>query len=168
MPAGREFIKHEFDEAIEMQKNIVSSAKELAGAHPLASSRAALKELQPTVEAQLETLESFGALFDAKGKKEDVVKGMETLMKKMLSKATEKDAEDSDVYEAHAVLLGLLRKQQDSAPAVYAIAQEREDRKLAAAARKMKRELDAGTKTLQEELAKFAVHIAKQPDKKES
>ena len=74
--------------------------------------------------------------------------------------------EESEAYEAHAVLLSLHRKQQDSAPAVVKIAEELGDKKMAAAGRKMKRELDASTKELGELLADFAVRIVKQPDKK--
>ena len=167
MPAGRPFIKHEFDEAIEIQKVIVQSGQELAEAHPVPAARSALQKLGPIAEQHLETLESFGALFNAKGKKEDVVKGMESLMKKVLTKAKEKGKEEeSEAYEAHAVLLSLHRKQQDSAPAVVKIAEDRGDKKMAAAGRKMKRELDAATKELGELLADFAVRIANQPDKK--
>ena len=167
MPAGRSFIKHEFDEAIEIQRNIVESGKELAEAHPVPAARTALKELGPIAEQHLETLESFGALFNARGKKEDVVKGMEGLMKKVLTKAKEKGREEeSEAYEAHAVLLSLHRKQQDSAPAVIKIAEEMGDKKLATAGRKMKRELDSATKQLSELLSDFAVRIATQPDKK--
>ena len=167
MPAGRPFIKHEFDEAIEIQRNIVESGRELAEAHPVPAARTALKEMGPIAEQHLETLESFGALFDARGKKEDVVKGMEGLMKKVLTKAKEKGKEEeSEAYEAHAVLLSLHRKQQDSAPAVVKIAEELGDKKMAAAGRKMKRELDVATKELGELLADFAVRIVKQPDKK--
>ena len=167
MPAGRPFIKHEFDEAIEIQRNIVESGRELAEAHPVPAARTALKEMGPIAEQHLETLESFGALFDARGKKEDVVKGMEGLMKKVLTKAKEKGKEEeSEAYEAHAVLLNLKRKQQDSASAMVKIAEELGDKKMAAAGRKMKRELDAATKELGELLADFAVRIVKQPDKK--
>ena len=167
MPAGRPFIKHEFDEAIEIQRNIVESGKELASVHPVPAARTALKELGPVAEQHLETLESFGALFNARGKKEDVVKGMEGLMKKVLTKAKEKGKEEeSEAYEAHAVLLSLHRKQQDSAPAVVKIAEELGDKKMAAAGRKMKRELDSATKQLSEVLSDFAVRIATQPDKK--
>jgi len=167
MPAGKDFIKHEFDEAIAIQQIIIESGKELSTAHPVAAARAALKELQPTAEQQLETLQSFGALFGAKGKKEDVVKGMESLMKKVLTKAKEKGKEEeSEAYEAHAVLLSLFRKQQDSAPAMQKIAEDRDDAKMATAARKMKRELDAATKQLSELLADFAVRIANQPESK--
>ena len=167
MPAGKEFIKHEFDEGIEIQKNIVEAGKELAGVHPVPAAREALKALQPVAEQQLETLQSYGALFGAKGKKEEVVRGMESLMKKVLTNAKEKGKEEeSEAYEAHAVLLSLHRKQQDSAPAMVKIAEELGDKKMAAAGRKMKRELDASTKQLGELLSDFAVRIAKQPEEK--
>ena len=167
MPAGKPFIKHEFDEAIEIQKNIVEAGQELAKVHPVPAARTALKEMGPIAEQHLETLQSFGALFNAKGKKEDVVKGMENLMNKVLTKAKEKGKEEeSEAYEAHAVLLSLHRKQQDSAPAVVKIAEELGDKRMATAGRKMKRELDAATKELSELLADFAVRIATQEDKK--
>jgi phosphoglycolate phosphatase-like HAD superfamily hydrolase len=167
MPSGKDFIKHEFDEAIAIQQCIVESGKELSQVHPVPAARTALKELQPIAEQHLETLQSFGANFGAKGKKEDVVKGMEGLMNKVLTSAKEKGKEEeSEVYEAHAVLLSLFRKQQDSAPAVKKIATELGDRKLVIAANKMKRELDAATKQLNELLGDFAVRIATQPEKK--
>jgi hypothetical protein len=167
MPAGRDFIKHEFDEAIEIQRAIVESGKELAAAHPVPAARTALKELGPIAEQQLETLESFGALFNARGKKEDVVKGMQNLMTKVLTKAVEKgQEEESEAYEAHAVLLSLHRKQQDSAPAVIKIAEELGDTQMATAGRKTKRELDAATTHLGELLSDYAVRIATQPDNK--
>ncbi len=167
MPAGREFIKHEFDEATAIQQCIVESGRELSAAHPVPAARTALQELQPIAEQHLETLQSFGATFGARGKKEEVVRGMEGLMKKVLASAKEKGKEEeSEAYEAHAVLLSLFRKQQDSAPAIKKIATELGDRKLAAAAGTMKRELDAATKRLNELLGDFAVRIASQPEKK--
>ncbi|HET7767664.1 MAG TPA: hypothetical protein VFN74_02745 [Chloroflexota bacterium] len=167
MPAGKPFIKHEFDEAIEIQKTIILAGEELAKAHPVAEARTALKELAPIAEQHLETLQSFGAHFNARGKKEDVVKGMENLMNKVLTKAKEKGKEEeSEAYEAHAVLLSLHRKQQDAAPAVIKIAEELGDKRLATAGRKMKRELDSSTKQLSELLSDFAVRIATQEDKK--
>src|SRR5688500_16058134 len=125
MPAGRPFIKHEFDEAIEIQRNIVESGKELAAVHPVPAARTALKELGPVAEQHLETREDFGALFTARGKTEDVVKSMEGIMKKVLTKAKGNGKEEeSEAYGAHAVLLSLRRKQLDSAPAVVKIAEE--------------------------------------------
>jgi hypothetical protein len=162
MPAGKEFIKHEFDEAISIQKTLVESARELSQAHPVPAARTALQEMLPEGEAHLEALQSFGALFGARGKKEVVVRGMAGLMEKTLANAKEHKEEESEAYEAHAVLLSLKRKQQDSSVSLIRIAEELGDRKLATAARKMQRELSASSKKLNDLLADFAVRIAKQ------
>ena len=37
MPSGTEFIKHEFDEAIAIQRSIVDSGKALSTSHPVAA-----------------------------------------------------------------------------------------------------------------------------------
>jgi hypothetical protein len=164
MPAGTAFIKHEFDEAISIQRAAIEAARALSESHPVPEARSALKEMLPIGEQHLQTLESFGALFDAKGKQEDVARGMGSLMQKTLSKAQEGGAEESEAYEAHAVLLSLKRKQQDSAGSMIRLAEELGDRKMAAAARKMQRELNAATNRLNDLLADFAVRIASQGD----
>ncbi|HEV2124303.1 MAG TPA: hypothetical protein VGW38_16220 [Chloroflexota bacterium] len=164
MPAGTDFVKHEFDEAISIQRSFVEAARELSGSHPVPESRAAIKALLPKGEEHLKTLESFGALFDARGKKEDVARGMESLMQKTLRKATEQQAEESEAYEAHAVLLTLARKQQDSASSMIRIATEAKDSKMGKAARAIQRDLNATTKQLADLLGEFAVRIASQGD----
>src|SRR5919202_6045498 len=146
MPAGTAFIKHEFDEAISIQQAAVEAARALSEAHPVPEARTAIKEMLPTGEEHLQTLQSFGALFDAKGKQEDVARGMASLMQKTLGKAKEGGAEESEAYEAHAVLLSLKRKQQDSTVSLVRLADELGNRKMATAGRKMQRELNAATK----------------------
>ena len=81
-----------------------------------------------------------------------------------LAKATEEEPEESDVYEAHAVLLSLKRKQLDSAGGMLRTSTERDDAKAAAAHRKHQRELKTATEKLSESLAEFAVRIATQAD----
>jgi hypothetical protein len=164
MPTGTAFIKHEFDEAISIQQAMVEATRELARAHPMTEARDALKRLLPIEEDQLQVLQSFGALFDARGKQEDVARAMTGLMDRTLKKAGTADAEESEAYEAHAVLLSLVRKQQDSTASLITLAGEMQDRKLAAGARKMRRELTAATKDLGAQLASFAVRIASRGD----
>jgi hypothetical protein len=164
MPAGTAFVKHEFDEAISIQKTVVEAARALSEAHPVPGARTAIKEMLPIGEEHLQTLQSFGALFDSRGKQEDVARGMSSLMQKTLAKAQEGGAEESEAYEAHAVLLSLARKQQDSTASLILLAEKVDDRTLATAARKLQRELNASTKQLNELLADFAVRIAAQGD----
>ena len=166
MPAGTEFIKHEYDEGIAIQEAIVAAAGELGDAHPVPAAKELITEQLTTDRRQLAELRALGAVHGAKGKKEDVARGMSSLMTKTLGKATTKDAEESDAYEAHAVLLSLKRKQLDSAGGMLQTATERGDEKAAAAHRKHQRELKAATEKLSESLGEFAVRIATQPSEK--
>ncbi|MGI8423563.1 MAG: hypothetical protein ACR2NO_05550 [Chloroflexota bacterium] len=166
MPAGEEFIKHEYDEGISIQKTIVAAAEKLAERHSRPDGRRVIKSQLTVDRKQLEDLETLGALHKARGKKEDVAKGMDTLMTKVLTKGTAKDREDSDVYEAHAVLLSLKRKQLDSSGGMLKTSTAMGDNKAAAIHRRHHRELTSATRELSESLAEFAVVIAEQPAEK--
>jgi len=166
MPAGAEFIKHEYDEGIAIQQTIVAAAEELGKTHPVASAKELIQAQLEVDRRHLTELETLGATHGAKGKKEDVARGMSTLMTKTLEKATTKEREESDVYEAHAVLLSLKRKQLDSAGGMLKTSTERGDTTAAAAHGKHHRELKTATQALSESLASFAVRIAEQPTKK--
>jgi hypothetical protein len=74
--------------------------------------------------------------------------------------AAKAGSEESEAYEAHAVLLNLKRKQQDSADAMIKIARDRKDADLRDAATKMKREIKASADGLAKSLADFAARIA--------
>jgi hypothetical protein len=159
-------IKHEYDEGIAIQEAIVAAGEELADAHPVSAAQELLTEQLKTDERQLEELRGLGAVHGAKGKKEDVARGMGSLMTKTLGKATTKEAEESDAYEAHAVLLSLKRKQLDSAGGMLRTSTARGDEKAAVVHRKHQRELKTATEKLSESLAEFAVRIAGQASEK--
>jgi hypothetical protein len=157
MPSGTEFITHEFDEAIAIQTTIVATGKQLAQKHPVAAVKRQLTAAGKVDQRHLDQLVKFGKPFGAKGKREEVAEALSSLAEETSQKA---DAEESEAYEAHAVLLNLKRKQQDSADAVIKIARDRKDTDLRDAATKMKREIKAGADELGKSLADFAVQIA--------
>jgi hypothetical protein len=157
MPAGTEFIKHEFDEAIAFQQTVVETGEILGRKHPVADAKKLLKSQLATDKRHLATLQKFGKPFGATGKREEVVEAMAGLAEETRAKA---EAEESEAYEAHAVLLTLKRKQQDSADAIVKIARDRKDTDLRDAAMEMKKEIKAGADELGKSLADFAVRIA--------
>ena len=114
MPEGQEFIRHEFDEAIAVQRTIVNAELQLAQTHPIAEAKALLKTAATESKRWLTSSRTPGASSEPTGKAEEVAQGIADLATETLKKATE-SGEDSDYYEAHAVLLNAKRKQQDSA-----------------------------------------------------
>jgi hypothetical protein len=157
MPSGTEFIKHEFDEAIAIQTTIVETGTQLASKHPVAAVQRQLKSAGKVDQRHLDQLKKFGAAYGAQGKREEVAEALSTLAEETSAKA---DSEESEAYEAHAVLLNLKRKQQDSADAVIKIARQEKNAELREAAKTMKREIKAGADDLGKSLADFAVQIA--------
>lgn len=157
MPSGTEFIKHEFDEAIAIQSAIVQVGETLAEKHPVATVRRQLKSAGKVDQRHLKELQKFGKAYGAAGKREEVAGALAELAEETSAKA---DAEESEAYEAHAVLLNLKRKQQDSADAVVKIARKEKNAELRDAAMKMKREIKASADELGKSLADFAVEIA--------
>lgn len=157
MPSGTEFIKHEFDEAIAIQRSIVESAKALSTAHPVADAKRQIKADLRADEKHLRQLEKFGKPWGATGKREDVAESLGDLASETAKKAGD---DESEAYEAHAVLLNLKRKQQDSADAVVKIARDRKETELRDAAMAMKKEVKASADALAKSLADFAVRIA--------
>ncbi len=166
MPAGAAFIKHEYDEGIAIQQIIVAAAEKLSTQHPVPDAKQAITAQLEVDRRQLKELQELGAAHGAKGKTEDVVEGMGDLMTKTLEKATEKGREESDVYEAHAVLLSLKRKQLDSAGGMIKTATDRGDKEAVTAHRTHERELKAATQELADSLASFAVRIQNLPTEK--
>ena len=156
---GEEFITHEFDEAIAVQQSIVEAETTLSTKHPLGSAKRALKASLADDEAFLEQLRTLGKEHDATGKVEDVAGGLKKLMEETLDTATT-EGEDSDFYEAHAVLLNLKRKQMDSAGGMLKVARAQKDTELRDAAVAFERAQKATSKTLAAELATYAVQIA--------
>ena len=157
MPSGTEFIKHEFDEAIAIQQSIVESGKALSTSHPVAEVKRQLKSGLKVDEQHLTKLQKFGRPYGAVGKREEVAEALGSLADETSQKA---GSEESEAYEAHAVLLNLKRKQQDSADAVIKIARDRKETELRDAATKMKKEIKASADELAKSLADFAVRIA--------
>ena len=154
---GRDFIKHEFDEAISIQSAMVETARALADAHPEPAARRLIKGMVRDDERQLRQLEELGKQYGASGKFEDVATSLRDLARATTKSASEAE---SEAYEAHAVLLTLKRKQQDSAGAVLKIARALKDTDTRDAARTMLRETKAAAQALASSLADFAVVIA--------
>jgi hypothetical protein len=157
MPSGRKFITHEFDEAIAIQRAIIDSEKALSSSHPMAKVKRRLKADLRADRRHLDKLLAFGQTFDATGKREEVADALASLADETAKKAG--DAA-SEAYEAHAVLLTLKRKQQDSADALIKIARELGDRDLKLAVTTMKREVKRSGDALGKQLAAFALQIA--------
>jgi len=157
MPSGTEFIKHEFDEAIAIQQSIIESGKALSASHPVANVKRQLASDLKVDQQHLSQLQKFGKPYGATGKREEVAEALGSLADETAQKA---GSEKSEAYEAHAVLLNLKRKQQDSADAVIKIARDRKETELRDAAMKMKKEIKASADALAKSLANFAVDIA--------
>jgi di/tripeptidase len=157
MPSGTEFIKHEFDEAIAIQQSIVDSATKLSTSHPVGEVKRQIQADMRVDERHLRDLQKFGRPFGAAGKREEVAQALGSLADETSAKASD---DESEAYEAHAVLLNLKRKQQDSADAMVKIARDRKDTELRDAATKMKKEIKASADGLGKSLAAFAVRIA--------
>jgi hypothetical protein len=156
---GEEFITHEFDEAIAIQEAIVEAETTLSTKHPVSTAKTAIKDSLTDDRALLGQLRTLGKKHDATGKVEDVAGGLKELMEETLGTATDA-GEDSDFYEAHAVLLNLKRKQMDSAGGMLAIARETKDPDLRDMASEFLRAQKASSQTLADELADYAVKIA--------
>jgi len=157
MPAGTEFITHEFDEAIAIQQSIRDAGTKLSRSHPVPAVKRQLTADLKVDERHLAELQKFGKPFGAVGKREEVAEALGSLADETSRKA---DSEESEAYEAHAVLLNLKRKQQDSADAMIKIARDRKDTDLRDSTMKMKKEIKASADALGKSLADFAVQIA--------
>ena len=154
---GDEFITHEFDEAIAIQQAIVDGAEKLTTAHSRAASKRLIKAALREDEKFLRELRRLGKKHDATGKVEGVALALKELMDETAQSAAEAPSES---YEAHAVLINLKRKQQDSAGAMLKIAREQKDTELRTAATAFGRATKASAQELADDLALFAVEIA--------
>ncbi|HEX5829319.1 MAG TPA: hypothetical protein VFY23_17455 [Candidatus Limnocylindrales bacterium] len=154
---GEAFIQHEFDEAIAVQRAIVEAERILAEAHPLPKAQKAIGKLMKTDEKHLAELETLGERFGATGKAEEVASALQELSTTVNESA---DEAPSEAYEAHAVLLNMIRKQQDSASAMAKIGQELGDREVKTAATEMLKDSKAGAEELSTLLGELAVQIA--------
>jgi len=154
---GDEFITHEFDEAIAIQQAIVDGAEKLSTAHSRPASKRLIKTALREDEKYLRELRRLGKKHDATGKVEGVALALKELMDETAQSAAEAPSES---YEAHAVLINLKRKQQDSAAAMLKIARDQKDTELRTAATEFGRSTKASAQELADDLALFAVEIA--------
>ena len=154
---GGEFVTHEFDEAIAIQESIIESATALSTSHPVPAVQRQLSADLKVDRRHLDQLQKFGKTYGATGKREEVAGALGALADETAQKA---GTEESEAYEAHAVLLNLKRKQQDSADAVIKIARDRKEPELRDAAMKMRKDTKASADALGKSLAEFAVRIA--------
>jgi hypothetical protein len=154
---GQTFIQHEFDEAIAVQQAIVEAERILAESHPLKEAQQAIGRMTKDDEQCLRELRQLGKKFGATGKAEEVAGAMQ-----QLSQTTTQSAEEapSEAYEAHAVLLTMLRKQQDSSSAMVKIAREMNDDEVKEAATKMQKQIKSEADELATLLSQLAVEIA--------
>jgi hypothetical protein len=157
MPSGQEFVTHEFDEAIAVQAAIVAAGEKLSREHPWAEARRVIQSSLRQDRAQLTQLQKYGKKFGAEGKREEVAGALATLMEQTAEKAS---TEDSEAYEAQAVLINLKRKQQDSADAVHKMARNMGETELRDSALEMKRTIKRSADELAKNLSQFAVRIA--------
>ena len=162
---GDEFVTHEFDEAIAVQRGIVDAETALAKSHPHAESRSAIAGMGKEDKAFLQQLERLGKQKGATGKVEDVAEGIIELLESMVEKAGEAP---SEAYEAHAVLLNAKRKQQDSAGGMLRIARALKDTAARDAAQAFEKGQKASSDQLAGLLADFAVVIATAGSSKEA
>jgi hypothetical protein len=154
---GEAFITHELDEAIAIQQAIVSAEEELSQKHPRAEAKRLIKGALKEDQRFLKQLQALGKPHGATGKAEDVAEALQTLMEESSEKAA--DAE-SEAYEAHAVLVNLKRKQQDSGAAMIKIARATKDTPMRLAAMEFTKATKASAQELADDLALFAVAIA--------
>jgi hypothetical protein len=156
---GDEFVTHEFDEAIAVHQVIVDAESTLARSHPVPAAKRVIETALREDREFLKQLQALGKEKGATGKVEDVAGGLKSLMEQTLESATTEGA-DSDYYEAHAVLLNLKRKQQDSAGAMRKIASKERNAEARTKATEFERAQKAHSKELATALADYAVQIA--------
>ncbi len=158
MPTGQDFIRHEFDEAIAVQESIVRGATALAQVHPMPEGKRLLKTAARDSERWLTRLQQRGKQNGATGEREEVAAGIDKLATTTMENA--RGGEASEVYEAHAVVINAIRKQQDSAGSIIRIARSMKDSEMATEARVMQRASRTTANGLAKNLTELAVVIA--------
>jgi hypothetical protein len=154
---GEEFITHELDEAIAIQQSIVTAEETLRRDHPRPTAKRLIEQALRQDKKFLDQLEALGRPYGATGKAEEVAGALQQLM----TETSEKTADaESEAYEAHAVLVNLKRKQQDSGAAMLKIARAKKDNEMRDAARAFTKATKTSAQELADELAEFAVAIA--------
>ena len=160
MHTGQDFIRHEFDEAIAVQQAIVRGAGELAQVHPDPDGKRQLKTVAKESEQWLKRLQKRGQEFGATGKKEEVAGAIDQLATTTMEHA--RTGEPSEVYEAQAVVINAIRKQQDSAGSIIKIARSMKDSEMATEARDMQKACKGTADDLAKNLTELAVAIARE------
>lgn len=158
---GAAFVRHEFDEAIAVQRAIVASGEALAREHPNDAARAVIGRVAREDGRLLRDLERLGRRFQADGQAEEVAASLGELAATTAGSAPEAP---SEAYEAHAVLIAMLRKQQDGAAAMRKIGSSLRDREVREASEAMRRQVKAEADELAKQLAAFAAEIASMGD----
>jgi hypothetical protein len=154
---GEAFITHELDEAIAIQQSIVTAEQALSRDHPRPSAKRLIESALREDRQFLDQLQQLGQEHGATGKAEEVASALQELM----TETSEKTADaESEAYEAHAVLLNLKRKQQDSGAAMIKIARAMKDTPMRRAATEFAKATKTSAQDLANELAEFAVAIA--------
>ena len=154
---GKAFITHEFDEAIAIQQSIVTAEQSLIKEHPRSEAKAIISAALKEDQRFLKELRRLGKKHGATG----VVEGVAEALKTLQEETTESAAEaESEAYEAHAVLVNLKRKQQDSGAAMLKIARATKDKELVTAATEFSKATKSSAQELADDLAAFAVAIA--------
>jgi hypothetical protein len=159
MPTGTEFIRHEFDEAIAIQQSIVEAQQALEQLHPLEEGKQQMKTLRRDSEKWLKQLQTLGKPFGATGEREEVAASFDALAKQTIQSASGGDP--SEAYEAHAVVLNGLRKQQDSAASLIKIARSMGEKTMVTQATEMQKACRAAANEMTKTLSTLAVQIAK-------
>ena len=154
---GEAFITHELDEAIAIQRAIVQAEEELGDRHPRQEAQRLIRSALKEDQRFLKDLQRLGQQHGATGKAEEVAGALQTLMTETSQKAGEAE---SEAYEAHAVLVNLKRKQQDSSAAMLKLAREMKDTEMRRAATEFAKATKASAQELADDLAAFAVVIA--------
>ena len=81
---GDEFVTHEFDEAIAIQRSIVEAEDALSKKHPIATAKREIENALVDDRRFLQQLENMGKPHGAMGRIEDVAEGLTELMTETL------------------------------------------------------------------------------------
>src|SRR3982751_2222457 len=99
---GEQFVTHEFDEAISIQRTIVEAEERLAAVHPQPEGKRLMQRGLKEDQKFLRQLEQLGREHGASGKVEEVAGGLQQLMQTTLQTAGQAEG---GAHGADAVLL---------------------------------------------------------------
>ena len=155
---GQAFITHEFNEAIAVQEAIVESGRQLSESVTVPEAQQSLKQGLKEDERLLKELQKLGEKFGATGEREEIAAAMEQLAQESTQSA--KSGDESEAYEAMAVLLNMKRKQQDAAASIQKIGRELGDTEVRDKAGEFQKAMKDGSEELVKQLGQLAVQIA--------